>query len=64
MKTFIYETSIETEAELLARITAAAYQVQNIPVVFERVRQSMFRRCLDFVLKQIEEFLNIYYKLS
>ncbi|KYN18770.1 hypothetical protein ALC57_08928 [Trachymyrmex cornetzi] len=46
MKTLIYETSIETEAELVARITAAAYQVQNIPAVFERVRQSMFRRWL------------------
>ena len=45
MKTLIYETPIETEEELVARITAAAYQIQNIPAVFERVRESMFRRC-------------------
>jgi len=45
MKTLIYETPIETEEELVARITAAAYHIQNIPAVFERVRESMFRRC-------------------
>lgn len=40
-----YETLIETKAELLAWITATADQIQNIPAVFEDVRQPMLRRC-------------------
>lgn len=44
-KTLIYEIPIDTEEDLVARIIAAANHIQNIPEVFERVRQSMFRRC-------------------
>ncbi|KAJ8874554.1 hypothetical protein PR048_025417 [Dryococelus australis] len=58
MKGVIYETPVESEEELLARIVAAGDL--GIPGVSGRVRQNMIRRyrvCVDVADRHIEPFL-------
>lgn len=45
MKTLVYETPVESEEELIARILAAAQQIQTMPGLLERANQNMIRRC-------------------
>ena len=50
MKSMVYETDIDSEEDLVARIVSAADEVRESPGIFGRVRQSMARRrtvCLD-----------------
>ncbi|KAJ4439478.1 hypothetical protein ANN_07602 [Periplaneta americana] len=44
MKQLVYETVVETEEDLVARITVAADVIADMPGIFERTRQSMVRR--------------------
>jgi hypothetical protein len=41
----VYETPIDSVEDLVARLSVAAASVREIPGVFEKVRQSMRRRC-------------------
>jgi hypothetical protein len=45
VKSLVYATPVETVEDLTARIFNACEVVQHTPGIFERVRQSMVRRC-------------------
>lgn len=45
MKELFYKTPIEYEDDLVARIAAAASEIQEDPDMFARVRASMVERC-------------------
>ena len=45
MKSMVYETDIDSEEDLVARIVSAAAEVRETPGIFGRVRQSMASRC-------------------
>ena len=41
----MFETPVETDMELVARIVAAYHIIQNTTGIFVRVRQNLVRRC-------------------
>ena len=41
----MYETPVISSEDLVARVVEAAARVRDRPGLFERVRQSMIRRC-------------------
>lgn len=45
LKSLMYETPIESAEELVARLSAAAGEVRDTSGVFQRVRESLLRRC-------------------
>lgn len=45
LKHLVYETPVDSDEDLVARISVAAACVREIPGIFERVRQSLHRRC-------------------
>ena len=45
MKSTVYETDIDSEDELVARIASAAAEIRETPGILGRVGQSMARRC-------------------
>ena len=45
MKRLVYSTPVPTEADLVARVAAAALFITHTPGIFERTRQSLVRRC-------------------
>ncbi|GFX00425.1 transposable element Tcb2 transposase [Trichonephila clavipes] len=45
MKGLVYDTTVVSEMDLVARISIAAARIREMPGVFEDVRQSMSRRC-------------------
>lgn len=45
MKSLIYETPVESENDLLARIVVASGEIEDNPAVLERVHDSLQRRC-------------------
>lgn len=45
MKQSVYQTPVESQMDLIARIHAAAEIIQTRPRALERVRQSLHRRC-------------------
>ena len=45
MNQLVYETTVETEADLAARITVAAGKIADMSGIFERTGQSMVGRC-------------------
>ncbi|KAJ4434862.1 hypothetical protein ANN_23433 [Periplaneta americana] len=60
MKQLVYETVVETEEDLAARITVAADAIADMPGIFERTRQSMVRRCTACIQangRAFEQFL-------
>lgn len=60
MKQLVYETVVETEEDLVARITVAADAIADMPGIFERTRQSMVRRCTACIQangRAFEQFL-------
>ena len=60
MKQMVYETVVETEEDLVARITVAAGTIADMPGMYERTRQSMVRRCTVCIQtngRAIEQFL-------
>jgi len=60
MKSLIYETPVETEEDLLARVLVDAQQIDETPGVMERVYQNMTRRynvCNDVGGRHIEPLL-------
>lgn len=60
MKSMVYETPVETEEELLARVMVAAQEINGTPGVMERVYRNMIRRynvCNDVGGRHIEPLL-------
>ena len=60
MKSLVYETPVESEEDLLARIMAAAQEIQETPGIFERVYENMLRRCnvcIELGGRHIEQLL-------
>ncbi|GFW00350.1 transposase-like protein [Trichonephila clavipes] len=45
MKSFVYETPVNSAEELEERISAAAGEIRNTPEILSNVRRSMKRRC-------------------
>ena len=45
MKQLVYETVVEIEEDLIARITFAASTIADMPGIFEQTRQLMVRQC-------------------
>ncbi len=45
LKNLAYETPLDLDEELVSRISEAAARVREIPGIFERVHQSLHRRC-------------------
>lgn len=41
----VYDTAVNSEMDLVARISIAAATISETPNIFENVRQSMWRRC-------------------
>ena len=60
LKSLVFETPVETDLELVARIVAACDIIRNIPVIFVRVRQNLVRRChacIEVGGRQFEQLL-------
>ena len=56
----MYETPIESAEELVAKLSAAAEKVRDMPGVFQNVRQSVLSRCTACITaggKCFEQFL-------
>ena len=56
----VYETVVETEEDLVTRITVAASTIANMPGIFERTRQSMvwqYISCIQANGRAFEQFL-------
>lgn len=45
VKNLVYQSPIDSEEELVARIIAACGSIGESPFIFDRVRQSLIRRC-------------------
>ncbi|GBN79146.1 hypothetical protein AVEN_272646-1 [Araneus ventricosus] len=45
MKSLVYEASVDSTEDLVARIAVDADKINTTPGIFERVRQSFLRRC-------------------
>ena len=45
MKELVYQTPVESDEDLVARIVAASGVLGEMPEVFESVRQSLIKRC-------------------
>lgn len=45
MKALVYETPVDLEEDLIARILAAALVIQETPEIFANIRESMHKRC-------------------
>lgn len=45
LKAIVYHDPVESEMDLVARLVCAAATIKETPGVFDRVRQSMLRRC-------------------
>ena len=56
----VYETVVETEEDLFARISVADGTIADMPGIFERTRQAMVRRCtagIQATGRALEQFL-------
>ncbi|CAL1283080.1 unnamed protein product, partial [Larinioides sclopetarius] len=49
LKHLVYETPVDSVEDLVARLSVAAAGVREIPGIFERVRQSLHRRCQECI---------------
>ena len=45
----VYEKPVDTDTDLVARISMAAENIREMPGIFEWVRQSMRHRCEAFI---------------
>ena len=60
LKSLVFETLVETDMELVARIVAAYNVIQNTAGIFVRVRQNIVRRrhtCIEVGDRQFEQLL-------
>ncbi|GBM40710.1 hypothetical protein AVEN_159677-1 [Araneus ventricosus] len=60
LKSFIYESPIESDEDLVARISVAASAIREMSGVFEKVRHSLRRRCNTCITaggRSFEQFL-------
>ncbi|GBL99529.1 hypothetical protein AVEN_68805-1 [Araneus ventricosus] len=45
LKSLVHATPVDSDDDPVARISVDAARVREIPAIFERVRQSLHRRC-------------------
>ncbi len=45
MKELVYGTPVDSQEDLIARISVSASHVQDVPGIFKNVRTSMLQRC-------------------
>ncbi|GBO34944.1 hypothetical protein AVEN_219592-1 [Araneus ventricosus] len=45
MKTLVYDTPIDSVEDVVARLSVTAEEIQDLPEIFQNVRNSMRRRC-------------------
>ncbi|GBM99322.1 hypothetical protein AVEN_264626-1 [Araneus ventricosus] len=45
LKSLVYATLVDSDEDIVDRISAAAARVREIPGIFESVRRSLHRRC-------------------
>ena len=45
MKAMVYETTVDSAMDLVARISVAAESIRKMPGIFQNIRLSMKRRC-------------------
>ena len=60
LKSLVFETPVETDMELVARIVAACDVIRNTLGIFVRVRQNLVRRCHAYIEvggRQFEQLL-------
>lgn len=60
LKALVYETPIDSDEDLIARLSIAAATVRETPGIFEKVRQSLTKRyqaCIDVGGKTFEQLL-------
>ncbi|GBN74072.1 hypothetical protein AVEN_168703-1 [Araneus ventricosus] len=60
LKSLVYESPIDSDEDLVARISVAAGDVGEMPGVFEKVRRSLRRRCNACITaagRSFEQFL-------
>lgn len=56
LKSLVYQTPVDSDEELLARILAACDEIRDTPGIFEGVRASFLRRCNLCLLHQGQHF--------
>jgi len=59
IKSLVYETPVDSEEELIARVVAAFDVVRNDPGIFARVRESFLRRCNICIERQGRHIENL-----
>lgn len=60
LKSLVYESPIDSDEDLVARISVAAGTIRETPDMFENVRQSLYRRCNACITacgRSFEQFL-------
>ena len=60
LKSLVFETPVETDMELVARIVAACDVIKNTPGIFFRVRQNLVLQChvcIEVGGRQFEQML-------
>ena len=60
MKSMVYETDVDSEEDLVARIVSAAGRIRETPGIFGRVREIKARRftvCLDVNGREFQHLL-------
>lgn len=61
MKDLVYETPVDSEEDLVARIVAAADVIREKPRVFARIRQSLLDRCRACIEAEGGHFEHIFH---
>ncbi|GBM14755.1 hypothetical protein AVEN_72022-1 [Araneus ventricosus] len=64
LESIVYETPVDSDEDLVARISVAAASVRKIPGIYECVRQSLHRRCqacITFDGRKFEQLLQTLY---
>jgi len=56
VKALVYDTPVQNEETLLARILTACEMIRTNPGIFERMRQILLRRCHACIASQGRHF--------
>lgn len=56
MKNIVYQTAVDSAMDLVARISVAAANILEMPLIFQKVWLSMQRRCESCILAHGRQF--------
>lgn len=56
IKTIVKKTIVDSESDLVARIYVTAANAREMPNIFERLLQSMHRRCEAYIIVDCKNF--------